>query len=326
MRRLGRILGRSLLLLVVVLGGLWVFGPYEPAPLRSDFDALVIGSDVDAYLAGQEAKFDDITPGVHKRVLWAFGDKRKTPFAVVYIHGFSATAEEIRPVPDIVARKLGSNLIYTRLQGHGRDGDAMAEGSVAGWMHDLDEALAIAQRIGERTLVLSASTGSTLVAGAITQAGPASEVAGAVMVSPNFGTHSPFEPMLTLPAVRWWGPVLAGRERSWQAQNPLHEKYWSTRYPSVATLPMAALVKRTMQQDFAGAHVPALFIYAESDQVVRAERTDMVVQNWGGPAVIMRPALGEGVDPNHHVVAGDILSPANSIDVAQSIVNWAGGL
>ena len=134
MRVFGKWLGRVLLALGVGVAGLWVFGPYEPADLTARFEPDAFGGDLDAYFATQEVRFDDLTPGVEKRVVRAGATGEKTPLSVVYLHGFSATSEEIRPVPDRVAAGLGANLVFTRLTGHGRPGAALARATVADWM------------------------------------------------------------------------------------------------------------------------------------------------------------------------------------------------
>ena len=93
----------------------------------------------------------DIRPGLQKEIVWADpATKAKTPLAIVYIHGFSASKGEVRPLPDKVAAALGANLFYTRLTGHGQDGAAMANGSVNAWINDYAEAIAIGRAIGDR--------------------------------------------------------------------------------------------------------------------------------------------------------------------------------
>ena len=153
MRTFGRFLGRLLLLLILAGVALWVFGPYERISVVPTFDPATIGEDIDGYLAETEAAFEDITPGTEKRVIWAGEAGANTPLAIVYVHGFSATSEEIRPVPDMLAEELGANLHYTRLTGHGRSGEAFATASVQAWMNDVAEALEIGRRIGEEVIV-----------------------------------------------------------------------------------------------------------------------------------------------------------------------------
>jgi len=148
-RRFGKVLGRVLLGLLIAVAAIWFFWPREPVDTEIAFDARILPDNLDVYLETAEARFDDITPGVEKRVVWAGAPGTQTDIALVYIHGYSATSEEIRPVPDMVAKALGANLYYARLKGHGRDGLAMTEASAGDWLEDTAEALAIGQRIGK---------------------------------------------------------------------------------------------------------------------------------------------------------------------------------
>jgi esterase/lipase len=99
-----------------------------------------------------------------KRIAWAGEAGVKTPLGVIHIHGFSASAEEMRPVPDKVAANLGANLFFTRLAGHGFFDEAMAHASAGNWNEDMDESMAIGRRLGDRVMILSTSTGGTLAA------------------------------------------------------------------------------------------------------------------------------------------------------------------
>lgn len=126
-QRIGLILGRLLALVVGFGLLLYFFGPYESASLKTSFDARALEGGVDSYFKSKEARFDDIMPGTEKQVVW-FGEvEAKTDWVVLYIHGFSATSKERRPVPDQVAENLKAKLILTRVTGHGRGGDALAE-------------------------------------------------------------------------------------------------------------------------------------------------------------------------------------------------------
>ncbi|MEQ6247398.1 alpha/beta fold hydrolase [Sulfitobacter sp. HNIBRBA3233] len=317
---------RIILALVLLAGGLWAFGPYEPADLRTDFDDSVLDGGVSAYLSWREARVPDITPGVEKRVVWADGPETATEWAVVYLHGFSASSEEIRPVPDRVAEALGANLIYTRLRGHGRGGDAMAEGSVAAWMDDTAEALAIARHISNRTLVISTSTGGTLAAAAALDGALAEDVAGIVMVSPNFAINNPLAPLLTWPAARYWLPALAGDRRNFEPLNEAQAQYWTTEYPAAAVFPLAALVRAVRRLDLSRTDVPVLFVFSDADRVVDARATRAVMDDWGGAVARWTPQLTDADDPSRHVIAGNIVSPGQTAATVTRILDWAGGL
>ena len=309
MNTLFKWIGRGVLVLVFLIAGLALFGPRENVDLTATFDPALLGEDIDAYFEAEESKFNDIVEGTQKRVIWAGDAGAKTPVSVLYIHGFSATSEEIRPVPDKVAEALGANLVFGRLAGHGRSGDAMAEPTAADWMRDTAEALAAARAVGEQVIIISTSTGGNLVAAAALRDDLMENVAGAVFVSPNFALNSPSAVILTWPAVRWWGPVVAGAERSFETQNEGHAAYWTNSYPTVALMPMAALVKAVDGLDLGEAKLPALFMISDQDKVVSPTKNREVAEEWGGDSTLEILTMGEGDDPYSHVIAGDILSP-----------------
>ena len=318
---------RCVLLLAVLVGGLFLFGPYEPVETDASFEPRRFGEGVQVYFESIESRFDDIRPDSAKRVIWVPGKKeQRTPLSIVYLHGFSASSQEIRPVPDEVAAALGANLVYTRFRGHGRGNDAMADGSVQTWMQDAAEALAAGRAVGEEVIVISTSTGSTVAALALLDKQMSAKVKGAVLVSPNFGINNPLTPLLTMPAARYWLPLIAGDRRSFEPRSPEQAQEWTTEYPSSAVFPMAAMVKHAARQDYARVDVPALFYYSSEDKVVRPDITAMIEARWGGETTRETPMLTETDDPFAHVVAGDIMSPGNTEAATQAILGWIKGL
>lgn len=306
------------------------FGPYEDATLDMGFDPAALDGGVDAYLAGKEAQVEGLVPGTEKRVIRAGEAKAHTPLSVVYIHGFSATSEEIRPVPDRVAEAMGANLVYTRLTGHGAGSAAMAEATVQDWTRDTGEAIAIGAKVGERVLVIATSTGATLATYAATRPVETEQVAGMVLISPNYALNNPAAGLLTWPAARYWVGAVAGDTRSFEPLNEAHAQFWTTTYPTVATLPMAALVKAVSELDLSAILMPALFIYAEADQVVSPHATDSVIGQWGSGwntrTEVYQPVMGPDDDPYSHVIAGDVMSPGQTDAAVQRIVDFARSL
>lgn len=326
MRRFGKYLGRLLLALLIAGGLVWAFAPREPVDLGIEFTAESLGPDLEAYLAASEARFAGIVPDTEKRILWAGAPGVQTPLSVVYIHGFSATRQEISPVPEDVAAALGANLFSTRLAGHGRGGAAMAEPLAGDWIEDMAEALAIGRRLGRRVLVIGTSTGGTLAAIAAVEPALAQDLAGIVFVSPNFGINPVASFLLGLPLVRQWGPVLVGQTRSFPAHNEAHGRYWTTSYPTVAAVPLEALVRHALTLDYTTTTTPALFVYSDRDQVVQPARTADIAAQWAGPVQSWQPELTAGDDPNAHLIAGAIMSPGQTAPVVARIVDWARGL
>ena len=63
MRTFGKILGRILLILVVVIGLLYFLGPREKIDTIITFDNNSINDNIDQYLKIAESSYLDITPG-----------------------------------------------------------------------------------------------------------------------------------------------------------------------------------------------------------------------------------------------------------------------
>ncbi len=318
-----RLIGRLCLALVAVGALIYWFGPREDVDLHPRFEPRKFGEGVQVYFESVESAFDDIVPGVEKRVIWQDGFKeRRTPVSILYLHGFSATSEEIRPVPDRVADALGANLVYTRLQGHGRRGEAMAEGTASGWMQDMAEGLAAARAVGDQVVVISTSTGGTLAAAAAMDDDLNRDLAGIVFISPNFGVNTPGAFIPGLPWARDWLPVLMGENRDVSGPDPEKNRYWSAIYPWEAVVPMTVLVDVVFALDFSDAKVPALFWFSGDDQVVRPDRTHKVAEAWGAPAVVELVTMGPDDDPSSHVVAGRLMSPGQTEATVEGILAW----
>ena len=316
----------AVLCLVLVLGGaFWVFGPREPVDLTIRFDPASIGDDPEAYLKRREADIPNLRPSAEKEIVWADPrSKAKTPIAFVYLHGFSAAKPETRPLLDIAAREIGANLFYTRLTGHGRDPAAMPQTSVKDWLNDLAEAIAIGRRIGERVVIVGTSTGATLATLGASVPGLMDGVAGLVFISPNYAVNDPLAFMLEVPMARTLLPRLGGAMRGFEPSNAAEAEGWTWRYPTEALAPLGALVRATRSLDPAKIALPLLVFRSDQDRVVNSESTTLFIARWGGPREIV--TVNEGDDPNHHVLAGDVLSPSTTTRLAGRIAQWVKAL
>lgn len=318
---MGRRVVLAVLVLVAVLALAFVLGPRVAVDTTMHFDPSAIGDDPQAYVARVEAAVPGIRDGLDKEIVWANPMVHaRTPLSIVYIHGFSASKGEVRPLPDDVADRLDANLFYTRLTGHGQDGAAMKQGSVNAWINDYEEALAIGRAIGDKVIVISTSTGGSLAAWAATQPDASDGVAAIAFISPNFGVKASGADILTMPWGKQIAELVAGKERSFVPRNALHEKFWTYRYPVEATLPMQALTELAYGAPVEKATIPALFIFSDSDRVVRPDRTREIAGRWGGAHELV-PVDDTG-DPDNHVIAGDALSPSTTAFLAQRIVVW----
>jgi esterase/lipase len=311
----------ALLVIVVLAGGLYLAGPRVVADTTVTFDSASIGANPDAYLAESEAKIAGIRNGLAKEIVWANPAARtKTPLAVVYVHGFSASKGEVRPLPDKVAAALGANLYFARLTGHGQDGAAMASASVNAWVNDVAEAFAIGRAIGDKVIVIATSTGGTLSALELANPAVSQNIAAAIFISPNFRVQAAGASLLTGPWGKQIAELVGGKERGFEPPNELVKSLWTTRYPMAATLPMAATVKLSEAIDYEAMTVRALFVISDKDKVVDPAATRAIAARWGAPHEIV--TVENSGDPSSHVNAGDAWSPQTTDPLSARIVQW----
>lgn len=309
-----------LLVLIVVIAAALLLGPRTPVDTRVTFDPTTIGPDAAAYAAASEARFA-IRDGLAKEIVWADpATKARTPLAIVYVHGFSASKGETRPLSDEVTKALGANLFYTRLAGHGQDSAAMATGSVNAWVNDFAEAIAIGRMLGDKVVVIATSTGGALATWAVTDKALRDDIAALVLISPNYGVQAGGAWLLTMPWGRQMARLLIGPDRSFEARNAEHARLWTTRYPTEALLPMAALTSLGNGAPVETATTPALFIFSDKDQVVRSELTRAIAARWGAAHQVV--SVETSGDPANHVIAGDALSPGTTEALARTILDW----
>lgn len=314
------------LILLAIIAIVILAGPRVPVDTTITFDPATIGDDPEAYLARHESQVPNIVPELAKEIVWHDpAAKARTPLSIVYVHGFSASKGEVRPLPDIVARELGANLFYTRLAGHGQDGPAMATATVNAWVNDFAEAVAIGRAIGDEVIVMATSTGGGITVWAAANRPELMEkVKALVLLSPNLGVQAAGAWALTLP----WGGVLAdwqtGGTRGFTPQNELQARYWTERYPTAATLPMAAITKLAAASKVEDVGVPALFVISDGDKVVRPDITRKMAARWGAAHEIF--VVENAEDPSQHVIAGDANSPSATEPAARKIVEWINAL
>ncbi|MDX1500808.1 MAG: alpha/beta fold hydrolase [Thermoanaerobaculia bacterium] len=288
--------------------------PLSPTPC---FDRP---AQVEAYLARSESRFDDVTPGTGKTVIWADPERReRTPAAVVLLHGFSASRQEVAPLAERVAGRLGANLFATRLTGHGRTPEALGRATLREWLDDTREALAVGRAIGGRVAVVGVSHGATLALWA--SLGGAAEAPDAqVLISPNLGPRDPRARFLTWPWAGWLVPRLLGRTHSFEPRNELQERYWTTSYPVEALFQVAAAEKLVRRRAKGGVElaIPTLVLYSPDDQVVDPARIRAFFE---GSGAVLEPVEG-AEDPSRHLLAGDVLSPGTTDAMASRIARF----
>ena len=217
-------------------------------------------SALESYVAAKEASHE-LKPDNEARIVWFDSSKSKTEYAIVYLHGFSASQREGDPIHRRLAKAFGCNLYLSRLSDHGIDTTETLQLFTADriWQ-TAKEALAIGQAIGNKVILVSTSTGGTL---ALKLAAEYPEkIYALVNMSPNIAINNPAAFLLNDP----WGLqiariVMKGKYRITGAPDE-KSQYWNNKYRLESIVQLEELVESSMTRDvFQKVKQPSLTLY-----------------------------------------------------------------
>lgn len=117
-----------------------------------------------SYLQQREDTVAGLKPGNEAYIVWADSlNKHKTPYSIVYIHGFGASPMEGDPVHRFLAAHFGANLFVTRLPEHGiRRENGMEYLNPQALANAAGEAYQIGKSLGDEVIVVGTSMGGAL--------------------------------------------------------------------------------------------------------------------------------------------------------------------
>lgn len=279
-----KVLGSILILLLIV----YLLGPRAERPeLIWDIPELNIPmSRLDSYIAEAERTQGNVRPGNESKIVWA-DTQKQTPISVVYLHGFGASHEEANPIHLAFAKRYGCNLYLHRLYQHGLDDeDAFVKLRTDSLVQSALKAIAIGKQIGERVIIMSASTGTSLAL-PITAEHP--EIMANICYSPNIAVFDPKSALVTKP----WGlqltRLVTGSDYRSYDETEEYQKYWYCKYRIEGLLPMMVLLEETMQpKTFEKVTQPFFMGYyykneEEQDQVVSVQAMLEMFEQLGTP-------------------------------------------
>jgi len=237
-------LGFLFLLLVVYL-----LGPKaEFDPVNGYIPKLSISLEqVEEYLEGKQLLVTDLREGNGYQLEYYSGVE-KTEYVLVYLHGFSASPVEGAPLHLEFAKRYGMNFYAPLLADHGRNTiESFYKIGPQDWMADAAEALAIAKLLGEKIIVMSCSTGSTL--STYLEAQNEGLIHAQIMYSPNFDIADSSSKLLTKP----WGlelfKLINGSEYRSFTLNEKAMSYWTTKYRVEGVVALRSLIDQTMTNE-----------------------------------------------------------------------------
>lgn len=237
-------------------------------------------SQLDSHLKLKESLIDDLKPGTEGRIVWNDTTKQQTKYCLLYLHGFSATAEEGAPVHTEVAKHFGMNAYLPRLFDHGRKSkESFLDLTPANYMESAKEALVIASQLGEKVVIMGCSTGATLAV--YLAAHYPDLIESLFLYSPNIDLYDSNSRMLLWP----WGKQLfrkmeGGDYHAVNYKGSEGAKYWNEQYRIEGLIALKALISQTMTNDIFSKVKQSVLVCSyykdeqEHDKVVSHEAMD----------------------------------------------------
>jgi len=291
------------ILVPLILAIAYLIGPHPAKPaFRKELPA--VPDDLENFISSNESQHR-LRPDNQARIIWANDSfHSKTEYAIVYLHGFSASQAEGDPVHKNIAKRFGCNLYLSRLAEHGIDtteqlinltGDKLWESA--------KEAYAIGSKLGKKVILMGTSTGGTL---ALMLAADHPEIAALVLLSPNVKIFDNNAWLANNP----WGleiarMVMGSNYVFSKDTRPIYKQYWNYGYRLEAVTELEELLETSMQPElFKKVTQPTLMLYyyrdkAHQDSVVKISAMQQMFAKLGTPLnkknAVAMPKAGDHV-------------------------------
>lgn len=303
-----RWLGIVLLLLIIV----YFLGPHpKTSHYTKDLPALPAEpAALEKYVRDHEAQYK-LKPDNEARIIWLHDSlKEKTEYAVVYLHGFSASQEEGDPIHYQFAQEFGCNLYLSRLAEHGIDApEPMVNLTADALWNSAKEAYAIGRQLGKKVILMGTSTGGSL---ALQLAAEYPDIAGLILLSPNIAIKDGAAWVLN----NHWGLQIAhlvkGKYNTAADTSAVYRQYWYNKYRMESAVALQELLETTMKASlFEKVKQPVLLQYYYKDKdhqdaVVKVSAMKRMFCQLGTPDSLKREkAVPEAGD---HVIGSYIKS------------------
>src|SRR5438128_1495503 len=142
-----------LVVIIIFLFIIYLLGPSPATPVYATTMPAVPAApaDLEAYIKNNETQHK-LKKDNEARIVWANDSlKQKTEYAIVYLHGFSASQEEGEPMHRTIAKEFGCNLYLSRLAEHGVDTtEPMMNLTADEYWESAKQALAIGKQLGNK--------------------------------------------------------------------------------------------------------------------------------------------------------------------------------
>ncbi|MBL6447406.1 alpha/beta hydrolase [Fulvivirga sp. 29W222] len=299
-------------IIVLFICAAYFLGPQVESPQLTK-DLPTVATDLrtlEEDIKRHEEQTPNIKPDNESTIIWADSAYKKTPYSIVYLHGFSASQGEGAPLHKEIAKRYGCNLYLPRLYGHGvADKEPMIDLTADKLLNSAKKAIAVAKQLGEHLIILATSTGGTF---ALYLAENDPDIAGLILYSPNVKIYDPNSWLLDEP----WGLQLArlvkgSNYNRWEI-DPEREQYWTNGYRLEALTHLEELIEETMTtKTFATVTQPVFLGYyykndSAQDNTVSVPAMLEMYDQLGTPESLKRKVAFSEV--NHHVIGSYLTS------------------
>lgn len=261
---------RILYIVIPILIIIYLLGPRPATPTYDTTMSSInlSGAALQDFVNNRERQHI-LKPNNQARIVWNNDSlKNKTAYSIVYLHGFSASQEEGRPIHTNIAKEFGCNLYLARLAEHGLDtADPLIRLTPESYWQSCKDALAIGRQLGDRVILMGTSTGGT---NALQLAATyPNDVAALVLLSPNVSIFEKSSFLLNDP----WGlqiaeTIIGGNEMISTDERPIYRQYWYWKYPIKAATELEEYLETTMvKETFEKVKQPTLLLYYYKDDV-----------------------------------------------------------
>ncbi len=258
--------------LLIVLASLVVIFFIGPRPKPGNYNQTLPkvtyqGIALDQWIQVRENRANT-KPDNQARIIWVNDTtKAKTKYAVVYLHGFSASQEEGDPVHLAFAQHLNANLYLSRLSDHGLKAEKpLSRMTATSLWESAKEAYAIGKMLGDSVILVGTSTGGTLAVMLAAEHYP--ELAGMVLMSPNIAINERFAFLLN----DHWGLHIARAVKGGDDVVPKdtttrYKQYWYAPYRLEGAVELQQLLEEKMNTaTFSAVKTPVLMMYYFKDE------------------------------------------------------------
>lgn len=310
-----------------ILGLVYFLGPKQKyaTPKLLDTDIQVALDSLDEYVRQHDSIVPDIKQGNDAKIIWANDSlKTKTEYALVYLHGFSASREEGAPIHEDFARRYGMNLYLTRLEDHGRrDTNSFIHITPDSYLQSAEDAIDIGKLLGKKVIVMSCSTGGTL---SLILAAAGEDIYSLIMYSPNIDIADRKSDLLLQPWGKQIAKLVLDGEYNRIVYDTLAQKYWNSVYHFNGIFTTKALIREYMHDaTFQKIHIPVFVGYYfkdedHQDDVVSVSAMLHMFDALGTPE--NQKTLVDFPEAGHHVISSHVMS--HDVEgVEQATFHWA---